>query len=234
MLSTSNPRPSLAAVALLAATLVLHPLAAQAAAAAGEGAESPAAVVEGLKAAAEAQDFPGLARLLAPEARAQITVSLIVGVSMMVAFAQMGGEMAGSLGDAFSDGDDAEQQAELAKQQEEAAAVAAGIQKRLEGVFEKYGLEDVMDEAEGDDAAGPEKLTQALVGIDQPALIGELLDIMASLGEGGPGEKSPVPVGELENLAIDGDHATGTVNGEAAEFVRIDDRWYFSPPGAEI
>jgi hypothetical protein len=232
MLSTSYLLRARSAVALLAATIVLHPLAAQAAAA--EGAESPAAVVDGLQAAAEAHDFPGLARLLAPDARAQITVSLVVGVSMMVAFAQMGGEMAGSLGEAFSDEDDAEQQAEVAKQQEEAAAMASGLQARLAGVFEKYGLGDVMDDAEGEDEAGPEKLTRALAGVDQPSLIGELLDIMSGLGESGPGEASPVPDGELENLAIDGDHATGTVNGEPAEFVRIDGRWYFSPPEPEI
>ncbi len=91
-----------------------------------------------------------------------------------------------------------------------------------------------MNEAEGDEDAGPEKLTQALVGVDQPALIGELLDIISSLGEGGAGEPSAVPVGELDNVTIEGDHATGTVDGEPAEFVRIDGRWYFSPPEAEI
>jgi hypothetical protein len=48
-----------------------------------------------------------------------------------------------------------------------------------------------------------------------------------------PGEKSKteegpfeLQKGELENLKIEGDKATGTVGGDPINFARIDGRWY--------
>jgi len=227
-----SPHPLTLAVGLLVAAVVLSPLSSLAAA--PEGADSPQGVVDGLRAAGEAKDFAGIARLLEPEARAQMTVSLIIGTTMMVAFAQMGGEMAEGMAEAFAEEEEtAEAKAERERKLAEAEAVGADLQKRLETVFAKHGLDEAMGDGAGlDEEAGPEAMVEALEGVDQPALIGELLDIMSSLGDGGEGDVGSMPIGDLENLEIDGDRATGTVNGEPAEFVKIEGRWYFAPPEA--
>jgi len=223
--------PLTVAICLLAAAVVFAPLQARAAT---EGADSPQGVVDGLRVAGEAKDFAGIARLLEPESRAEMTVSLIIGTTMMVAFAQMGGELVGGMGEAFAvEEESAEAKAERERQQAEAEKVGAELQERLEAVFAKYGVDETMgDGMEVDDEAGPEALVAALDGVDQPALIGELLGIMSSLGDGGEDDMTSMPMGELENLEIEGDRATGTVNSEPAEFVRIDGRWYFAPPDA--
>jgi hypothetical protein len=223
-LSSRSARRGVALFAVMALFVPVVGLAAE------EGGESPEAVVEGLKAAAEAEDFPAMMRLLAPEARTEVTLGMVMGVSMMIAFAQMGTAMGGAMGEALTDEEDPEAQAELEKAKAEADAETAKLQARLEEVFVKHGLDEAMsDESTEED---PEAMAAMLEGVDQPALVGDLVDIMKDFDDEG-GQMSGPPVGELEDLVIDGDRAKGTVAGEPAEFVRIDGRWFFSPPGLD-
>jgi hypothetical protein len=57
-------------------------------------------------------------------------------------------------------------------------------------------------------------------------------DLFAVVREFGDPEQADMMskgfTGKLENLKIDGDRATGTVDGDAVVFVREDGRWYLS------
>jgi hypothetical protein len=66
-------------------------------------------------------------------------------------------------------------------------------------------------------------------GVDQVSLIRDLMQLLESLpGDERSGESGPVdlPEGELTDVAIDGDHATGKLGDESVDFVRVDGRWY--------
>jgi hypothetical protein len=226
MTSKRRPGPVRPTFAVALAVLLNAPLPALAA----DGADSPQGVVDALKTAAEAEDFPAIARLLAPGARAEMTAALVVGVSMMVAFAQMGTEMGGEMAEAF-----AEEGATETTEEQTAAAESkvSELEAQLEAIFEKHGLAEALEEMEGAEGeSGPEALAARLAGVDQPVLIGELLGLMKSLGDEGPQMSSSkvIPDGALEGLVIDGDSANGTVNGEPAHFVKVDGRWYLDPP----
>ena len=58
------------------------------------GAESPQALVARLKAAAEKNDFRELVDCIAPKERREMAAGLVLGTTMMVAFMDMGSDMA--------------------------------------------------------------------------------------------------------------------------------------------
>ncbi|MGH9363030.1 MAG: hypothetical protein ACRD2T_14040 [Thermoanaerobaculia bacterium] len=196
------------------------------------GADSPEALVKRLKVAAEKEDVAELAACMAPGDRAMMTMMMVLAVTMMTAFTQMGSEMATGMAEAFQDEESmtAEQKAEAAAAKKKMEEQGAAVQKKLEAVLAKHGITDLMAETpDPEPGSDPEKNAEKLLaGVDQVALIS---DITALMRESFKDEKEgtptpPIPKGELEGLKITGDTATGKVGGEDVHFVKIDGRWY--------
>ena len=231
---------------LFAVTLALPlPLAA----ATKPGADSPQALVARLRAAAAKEDFAELVDCIAPTDRREMAAGLVLGTTMMVAFLDMGSEMAMGMGEAMAEGMSeaaggsgmtAEQKAEMEKGKAEAKKKAAELRGRHEVILERYGIKQRMEamqaESEGGESSGgspDEAIGKLLAGVDERALIADLMGFMTALGEaqpgGGDGKKPMDLPGEISDYKIEGDRATAKAGEESVEFVRVDGRWYFAP-----
>lgn len=216
------------------------------AAASQPGAESPQALVARLRTAAEKNDFPGLVDCIAPTERREMAAGLVMGTTMMVAFLDMGSEMAMGMGEAMAEGMSeaaggegltAEQKAEMEKGKAEAKKKAAELTARHDAILTRYGIKQRMEamQAEANDGGGSpdEAIGKLLQGVDERALIVDLMGFMESLGEaqpGGGGEKKPFALPtEVTDYKIEGDHATAKAGDETIELVRVDGRWYMAP-----
>jgi len=190
------------------------------------GAATPEQLVERLRAAGASGDVVEASRCLAPEARTELTQGLLMGATMMVAFSQMGAELGGAMGDAFSEEMSPEDKAAAAEKLEAARAEGAKMQESFEALLTRHGLEMPADDA------GPESegtLVKQLAGIDQPALLADLLAFLeANSDEGGGSGPRPVELPTLADLVIDGDRATGKLAGHDVEMVRLEGRWFFN------
>ncbi|HEX5758280.1 MAG TPA: hypothetical protein VF121_03720 [Thermoanaerobaculia bacterium] len=234
--------PSVRSVALLlCAVLLILPVAAHAAAAKAAakssvplGADSPQALVERLTAAAETQDFAEVAASLAPPDRAMMSMMMVLAATMMTAFSQMGSQMASGMAEAFQDEESMtdEQKAKAAADKKKMEEEGAKITKKLEAVLTKHGITELMentpDPAPGDDPAkNAEKL---FADVDQVALISDIMGLMKeSFKDSEKPADSPmgkIPKGELKDLKVTGDTATGTIDGEPVHFVKVDGRWF--------
>lgn len=248
-MTTERSRPSsVRAVAFsLCALIALLPTAAAQAAgkAAGKkaaaksaaplGAESPQALVERVSKAAEKQDFAELAACLAPGDRAMMSMMMVLAVTMMTAFSQMGSEMASGMAEAFQDEESmtSEEKAKAAADKKEMEEQTAAVAKKIETVLAKHGIVDLMEKTpEPEPGSDPMKNAEKLFAdVDQVALITDLMAIMnesfkdAEKGEGGP-PMGKIPSGKLADLKIAGDTASGKVDGEDVRFVKVDGRWY--------
>ena len=174
------------------------------------GGATPEEVFNRFNAAAEAQNWEEMAACLSPDGLAEMNAMMVVMGGMMVAFANMGEEMAESMGDP--------------EQPQSAAPKVSGLEKKFEALLVRHGIDaKAMEEVpvEGDEI--PEAFKSPAFFADMMGFLDELPDDK----EGGASE-SPFsgPKGPLENLVIDGDRATATVGGEPGEFVRVDGRWY--------
>jgi hypothetical protein len=202
------------------------------------GGETPQAVVARARAAAENKDFAELAACMAPADRGEMAVGLLMASSMMVAFLDVGNEMASGMAEAM--GAEAEQAPapEPDPQAEEVTAKAEALRLRHEEILAKHGLTDRLEagpgfEASEDPAAAAAKL---LEGVDTIALIGDLTGLLGELGESGWDEESGGPLRpgvEITDYAIDGDAATARGGDEVIEFVRVDGRWYLRAPAED-
>jgi hypothetical protein len=221
-------------VALVAGLAVPRPVLA----AVETGAESPQALVARLQKAAETDDFAEIAACMAPDDRAMLSMMLMMASGMMVAFAGMGGEMAGGMADAFAEDMSAEDKAAMEAQKATAAAEVAALQAKYEAILTKYGVDKLMEEdSEPPAEPGPAAAGKLLADVDQVGLVSDLMKFMREAFPEEAGEEEPmdVPMGELTDLQIDGDVASATIGDEPAHFVRIDGRWYAAtePPGGE-
>jgi hypothetical protein len=198
------------------------------------GADSPQELVDRMMAAAESGDFAEMAACMAPEPRAEMAVMMVAMAGMMVAFMDMGAGMAGDMAEAFSDEEmTAEQKAEAEAAEREAAAKTAAVQARYEEILRRHGLDDLMSDEEGGPEGDADPQTM-LEGVDEIALLGDLMGFLEEIGdeeEGEPAEGSPLDIpDEVGEIDVQGDTATATAGDEVLQFVRIDGRWYFDPP----
>ena len=174
------------------------------------GGTTPEEVFNRFKAGAEAQNWKEIAACISPDGLAEMNAMMVVMGGMMVAFANMGEEMAESMGD--------QEQAQSATQE------VSGLEKKFEALLVRHGIDaKAMEEVpvEGDEL--PEAFKSPAFFADIMGFIDELPD-----DKEGNASESPfsAPKGQLENVVIDGDRATATVGGEPGEFVRVDGRWY--------
>lgn len=199
------------------------------------GAESPEAVYARVVEAAENEDVGEIFSCLAPEERAETTMMMVAMTGFMVGMAGMAAEMGGEMGEAFVEEGSAEAKEELAAQKADAAAQAAALAERWEAILDRHGLKDTMTDVSLDETET--NAVEALAGIDQKALINDLMAFLEDIGEenGSGADPNPItaPVGELEDLVVNGDSATAHVGKEEVHFVRVDGRWYLSTGGLE-
>lgn len=229
------------AVALAVALVLASHAAVALAATQPYGGESPEAVVERMRAAAENEDLGEMAACLSPNDRATLSLTMVMMTGMVVAFASMGaamGEgMAEGMAEAFEDEETSdEERAEMQNQAQankaKALAEIEAMTGKFEAIVEKHGLEDVMgDDVDVEDADPAE----VLAGVDQVALLQDLMGFLEDLpgeedeeSDGGGDAPIDVPEGELTGLVIEGDAAHGTIGDEEVEFVKVDGRWYLS------
>jgi hypothetical protein len=220
----------------LAFTFLVFPAAATAAA--PPGAATPQELVKRMTAAAEKGDIAEIANCLAPEDRAELTMGMVAGIGMMVAFMGMGGDMAAGMAEGMTEGMTgeemtAEQKAEMEKGKKEAAAKAEEMQKKYEGILARHKLDKIMEEGSVDE--GPDAtvaMAAKLEGVDQGALLADLMAMLEGLGEEKK-EAAPSALDVPKNVRdykIEGDRATAQSDDETLEFVRVKGRWYFKPP----
>lgn len=242
----------------LAAALLAAPLLGAQAPAAGEppGAATPQALVERLNAATEAEDLGEIANCLAPDDRAELVLGMVAATGMMVAFMQMGSDLALGMAEGMAEGlaeglggeelspeQKAEMEAEMEAGRQEAAAKAAALEKRYTAAIEKHGLGRLLSEEGpgielGEDG---EELKRLLAGVDQGALLEELMALLTELGDDGPIEidssegDGPLDLPEtVTDLTVEGDdRAIARAGDETLELVRIDGRWYVKAPRDE-
>jgi len=170
-----------------------------------------------------------------------MAAGLVLGTTMMVAFMDMGSEMASGMAQGMADamGDNsaqtADQKAAAEKAKAEAKAKSAELHGRYDAIMQRYGLKDRMEQMQAngrDDGTPPEEaIGKLLAGVDERALIVDLMGFMNALGESqGQGDKKPFSLpSEVTDYKIDGDHATAKAGSETVEFVKVDGRWYFAP-----
>lgn len=183
-----------------------------------EGAESPQALVQRAHTLAEADDFGGIVRLMAPDERPIMSFGMIMFAKMVPAFMGGFGGLAGEEG------------------KKEMEAKMAEFEKAMNAVLEKHGLGDLEEEqppaeAMGDPMDAVKWLEEKAPELDHAAFVGDIIQTFGSLGEETAGKatnKFKELGGELKNLKVDGDKATGTIGDEEMDFKRIDGRWYFS------
>lgn len=203
------------------------------------GAETPQALVERMKSAAERDDLAGIVACLAPPARAEMAMGLYMAATMVVAFSQMGLDMSVSMAEGMADAmgaePTAEQQAEAAAQKEKARAELGKIRASYNALMAKYELPALPAEGEPEPTGPtPEEMKKKFETMDQGVFMTDVMAFVDSIPGTEEEEKSDEPegpvkigAGELTGLAIDGDHATGTLDGDPVTFVRLDGRWYF-------
>lgn len=228
--------PSIArrCLVLAVALLLVLPAAPPAAAATELGAATPQELVARMTKAAEARDFAELAACLAPEDRAAMSLMLVLGAGMMVAFSQMGAGLAEGMAEGMAEAFGAE--LEPAEESPEAAAARvaeterlAGLTGRYEELLERHGIAKLMEEDPEPEATGPEAAAKLLASVDQVALIADLMGFMGEVfPEAAEEEPVAVPVGELTDLVIEGDTARGRIGEEEGRFVRVDGRWFLA------
>jgi hypothetical protein len=193
------------------------------------GAETPEAVYARALAAAETEDVGEMFACLAPEERAETTMMMVVMTGFMVGMAGMAAEMGGEMGEAFVDESSPEGAAQLEAQKAEAAAQVGSMTERWEEILERHGLSEMMEGPEPEDGASA---AAALADVDQGALVNELVTFLDEFGDdegsGDTASSMAAPIGELEDLAVDGDSATARVGEEDVRFERVDGRWYIT------
>jgi hypothetical protein len=196
------------------------------------GAESPQALVDRMKRAAEKEDLGEIVACLSGKARGEMTMGLYMGATMMVAFSQMGVEMGGSMAESLGADASAEDKKKAEAQLAEARAQAAKLQDGYNAVMAKHGLPAMPKEGEPEPEISEQDLAAKFERIDTSAFATDVLGFMKSMPgaeEQPASESTPVKLGSgvIADLAIDGDTARGTIDGEPVRFVRENGRWFF-------
>ncbi len=205
------------------------------------GAETPAALIERMKAGAAKEDFGEIAACLSPKNRKEMAMAMYMGATMMVAFANMGVEMGSGMAEGMANlgGEpSAADKQKAADAKAKAQKEIAGLQTAYDALMKKYGL-PAMPKAGEPEKPEPtkEEIEKLFANIDLGAFLNDTMAVMKAMPGEHKSESGPVkiPPGGLENLKIEGDKASGTVGGDAFTFVKVDGRWYVDemPKGDE-
>ncbi len=169
------------------------------------GGSSPEDVFLRARAAARNDDVPGMLRLLAPDAQAELCLMMYVGTRMMIA---------------------------MISRTPEGAKGAEKADQDLQALMKKHGAKEPDPSAPApnlnDRAARRAVAREMFGGVDFPTFFTDLQAIAESLGSTGGGMrlKQNSIDGEISDLTLEGDRATGKVGDRTHLFVRVDGRWY--------
>lgn len=174
------------------------------------GAESPQALVARMRQAARDEDMREFAACITRDDLTEAVQGMTFLAAMVAAFSVMEEDL-----------DEAEAEAAIAEK-------LAG----LDAILTRHGLPAMSDEDAMEDESGLENI---LAGMDQATMVelfAELVGVMMELGDEDDASTEFLPLfeGELTDLAIDGDRATGTIDDMPIEFVQVDGRWFASMP----
>lgn len=170
-----------------------------------EGGESPQDVFNRAKAAADKDDMRSFFRLISPDGRAQMGFAMVLAAKTAIGMkASMEG---GSEADA---------------------------QKGLDALLEKHGVKNFPEGAPPvnlEDKAAVAALAQEIfAGVDVIDLIEDMQAYFRKLGfQGGTMKLTKSIEGDLTDLKIEGDRATGMAGGKPGTFVKVNGRWYLEP-----
>ena len=216
------------------------------------GGDSPADVVKRVKAAADAKDFGAVINLIEPTQRKGMVAMLALMPHLMRMlkpmlgmFAQMGAGMAEGMGadaaevaKAEAEKKTKEMMADLDKVILEMDAVCKAHQALLPSL-EELGIDPMGGKMEPDELAAKvgNRLDKVDGGAFAAAMAKALEKMKKIMPEGQGGDMNPmeaitgkVGAGKLTDLKIEGDTATGMVDGEPAAFLKVDGRWYVKAP----
>jgi hypothetical protein len=175
------------------------------------GGATPEEVFDRFTAGAKARNWEEIAACISQDGLIKMNAMMFAMGGMIVAFAQMGEGVVETMGEP--------------KQAEQAASEVSGLEKKFEELLVRHGIDTkAIQEGAGEDQELPAAFTSPAFFTDIMRFIDELPDDKEA---GSPGDAFMVPKGALENVVIEGDRATATVDGEPGEFVRVDGRWYF-------
>jgi hypothetical protein len=215
-------RSSIRFVPLLALVFgLVAPVAAQTPAAA-YGAATPQEVVAGFGKAAAADDFGGAVKFVSPAGRREMSKEMVTGVSMMLALSDPNDPMPGSPKKSAK---------ELADDKKKFASAVSLIKATLK----PHGLDTILTMKPMSEST-QKTLDTALDKTDTAALLGSM---MAAIDKVGPllgmkkdesKPKMPFTLGPVAGYKITGDKATAKSGAETIDFVKVDGRWYLTPP----
>jgi hypothetical protein len=217
---SKGQQPSFAVLVALLCLSLLVPgvsLAAESCQGAVYGADSPEALVQGVRGAAESGNMGQLAQYLSAADRSQAGLGLTIGATMMLAMQEMGISMSG---EADAAGDSEAKKAEL-----------ASLQSRLAAILAKYGVEQPSEETMGmmmqQGPAAMENMPDMMKDVCTVGLIDELATFLSEVSN----QKVSDQLARLKNddvgpIETNGDTATVTIGGEPFQMHRVDGRWY--------
>ena len=111
------------------------------------------------------------------------------------------------------------------------------FQEAFDAALKKHGMDKLDKQAtgsalmSGDPNAARKLLSEQAPSLDHGAFIADVIGALDKLGGEASGkatQRFDRLSGVLSELKIDGDKATGKINGTPAEFVKVAGRWYFS------
>lgn len=187
-----------------------------------QGGETPQAAIKGIQAAAKKADLAGIATYIVPEERALLTF----GMSMMLEFLPMMGDMVGGMAEGLGG-------EEAAK---EAKAKLDALKKKIAAVKKKHKL-DKLDSAAppknidpNDEEAMMREITKRLGHVDHIAFLRDASKLLKETDKKEGATKLTDKFGDLnaDAMKVDGDRATIEIDGKTAEFKKVDGRWYLS------
>ncbi len=201
------------------------------------GAATPQALVARMQAAAAKNDLGELMACMAPDDRREMAIGMVAGVTMMVAFMGMAGGMAEGMAEGMAGEDQKpEDKAKLEAAKKEAEEKSAAMQKKVEGVLKKHGVDKMMEDPTPlpeEPATRSKALAAMFKGTDEIALTKDLIGLLEEIGKAEGKEEKPKPVEAPQSVSdykISGDTATAKAGDETLDFVRIDGRWYLRAP----
>jgi hypothetical protein len=165
------------------------------------GGDSPQAVFKAAQKAGAKKDFSTLAKLVAPSERAMLAFGADFGVDMFLSFYE--GEK------------------------------AAKLNKKYQKIQKKYKIKDDDGEKlqitqntpqEVIDAHMRKRAEKKFGHVDAVKFVPEVMGIVANMPE--MAEQTFIPQGKIKDVKINGNHATGKVDGESISFIKEGGRWY--------
>ena len=185
------------------------------------GATSPQEVVAAVQQAVKAGDFVGAMPYISPAGRRELAVEVVPSLLFALAFADPNDPMPG--GKPLP-------KAELDKKQKNYQAAVDVVRNALK----PFGLDTLI----GKPAMAPEQTKVIEAAIDKADTVALITSMFATMEKIGPmlgftrssKPKAPFDLGNVSGYSIKGDRATAKTPTETLDFVRVDGRWYITPP----